>query len=55
MSDRPVAGMHGYHPDNECMYSSLFTNVDFGVKNGSVMDVAKFILPGFKSEKKEIS
>ncbi|MCD6379048.1 alkaline phosphatase family protein [bacterium] len=50
MGTLPVAGMHGYHPDNECMYSSLFTNVDFSVNNGSIMDIAGFILPGFKSK-----
>ncbi|MDZ7859864.1 MAG: alkaline phosphatase family protein [Candidatus Krumholzibacteriota bacterium] len=47
MSDSPVAGMHGYHPDNECMYSSLFSNVEFKVSDGSIMDIADFILPGF--------
>jgi len=52
MSASPVSGMHGYHPDNECMYSSLFTNVDFGTENGSIMDIADFILPGFQSKKK---
>jgi len=52
MSESPVAGMHGYHPDNECMYSSMFSNVDFKVSDGSIMDIADFILPGFISGKR---
>ncbi len=49
MSNEPVAGMHGYHPDSDDMYSVMFTNASIDNKDRSICDVADIVLPGFKA------
>jgi hypothetical protein len=47
MGEELIRGMHGYHPDNECMYSGLFSNMEEAEKAGSITDVASMFIPGF--------
>lgn len=42
-----VAGMHGYHPDAEDMYSALFSNAALPAREMSICDMAGLMLPGF--------
>ncbi|MCK4236777.1 MAG: alkaline phosphatase family protein, partial [Candidatus Krumholzibacteria bacterium] len=49
MGTSPVASMHGYHPDAECMYSVMFTNADVPWEECSICDVAAFLVPGFEA------
>jgi hypothetical protein len=45
----PVEGMHGYHPESECMYSLMMTNGEFNSPEGKLEEMAAFILPGFSA------
>ncbi|MBN1164758.1 MAG: alkaline phosphatase family protein [Candidatus Krumholzibacteriota bacterium] len=47
ISHKPIAGMHGYHPDNSEMYSVLFSNQRFPAAEGDLTDIADYIVPGF--------
>ncbi len=42
-----VSAMHGYHPDNACMYSALFSNVETARPPSSLDHIAGYVLPGF--------
>ncbi|MBN2185762.1 MAG: alkaline phosphatase family protein [Candidatus Krumholzibacteriota bacterium] len=45
MGDSPIAGMHGYHPDAQCMDSALYANSDTGSDNISLTDIADMVIP----------
>jgi len=47
MGSSAVAGMHGYHPDSDCMYSCLLTNIDIDRNEMPITDLAEWIVPGF--------
>ncbi|UCF05951.1 MAG: alkaline phosphatase family protein [bacterium] len=47
MSTEMVKGMHGYHPDEECMYGAMLTNTELPEGPLSIGDVARIIVPGF--------
>ena len=47
MGSKPVAGMHGYHPDVPCMDSALFTDFDTPLDGLRLTDMADLLLPGF--------
>ena len=53
MGDSPVRGMHGFHPDAECMYSALFTDLERAEGIRSITDVAEVLLPGFRPERRD--
>jgi hypothetical protein len=42
-----LAAMHGYHPDESCMYSALLSNDETGVSPASLTGIADYLLPGF--------
>jgi len=45
MGKKPIAGMHGYHPDASCMDSALYMNNDRTGDGISLLDIAPMILP----------
>ncbi|MFO7914278.1 MAG: alkaline phosphatase family protein [Candidatus Krumholzibacteriales bacterium] len=50
MGESPVKGMHGFHPEADCMYSALFTNMEGADGLESITEVAGLLLPGFRPE-----
>jgi len=52
MGEDMIEGMHGYHPDCECMYSSMCSNVEGAESAESIVDIAGLIIPGFGSVRK---
>ncbi|MGD1047838.1 MAG: alkaline phosphatase family protein [Candidatus Krumholzibacteriaceae bacterium] len=51
MGAKPVAAMHGYHPDVDQMYSAMFSTSELPAAELSIMDVAGIVLPGFTSQR----
>ena len=47
MGSAPVAAMHGYDPDAQCMPSFLLSNTGLPRPEMSILDVAGLVLPGF--------
>jgi hypothetical protein len=50
MGKHPVSAMHGYHPDEESMFSALFTNQDISFDGSRITDVASFFNESFKRQ-----
>jgi len=49
MGTEPVSAMHGYHPEAPCMDSVIFSNIDIGSGEYSLLDIHRLLLPGYEA------
>ncbi|MDD4857045.1 MAG: alkaline phosphatase family protein [Candidatus Krumholzibacteria bacterium] len=49
MGSEPIAGMHGYDPAEDRMYSIILSNLALPAPEMSICDVARLICPGIRS------